>query len=173
LGWEPNFIPTKYIAESFVDEFVAASSLRGQRILWPRSTKGRIYIKEALEKVGAIVDMVFAYETDKPEERNGVLSVAQMLRRNELQYIVITSSEAAKNFVEMMAEAEGSGEKVEESSSLIEFVNGVTLCSIGEQTTTTLRSLISGRVIQPDQFTIPALIECLLADVRTAKTIRR
>jgi len=162
FGLETDFIPDNYIAESFVEEFAAGRKLHGLSLLWPRSSKGRVYIKEELEKAGAIVDMVVAYETCRPAVSAGVIKVRSMLAAREIQYIVITSSEAARNFVEFMKEGEGNLDLQELSAS-------VTLCSIGDQTSATLRSLLSNRLIQPEQFTQPALVECIVQDVQTGR----
>jgi uroporphyrinogen III methyltransferase/synthase len=84
-------------ASTFSSEGLAAalkSYVFGQRVLLARANRGRELLREELAKVAAVVEQVCVY--DQVESANPPPHVVDALRRGEIQYIPLSSSNIAR-----------------------------------------------------------------------------
>ncbi len=65
-GIRPDLVPNEYRAEAVVEAFKERES-KGIRVLLPRAAEAREILPRELEKMGAVVDVVEAYRTVKPD----------------------------------------------------------------------------------------------------------
>jgi uroporphyrinogen III methyltransferase/synthase len=98
-GIKVDLVPEQFIAEGILQSF-AAMDLKGRKILIPRAAKARDVLPEGLKKLGAIVDVVSAYQTVNSGKKKDEL--ATMIYDNKVDVITFTSSSTVTNFVEIM-----------------------------------------------------------------------
>lgn len=99
-GLPVAFVPSAYVAEVFVDEFLPRVG-RGSRVLIPKGNLAREYIADSLSKAGAIVDEVVIYETYLPEESKAKL--VEMLKGGELDILTFTSPSTVDHLMEVVS----------------------------------------------------------------------
>ncbi|HXZ79285.1 MAG TPA: uroporphyrinogen-III synthase [Terriglobales bacterium] len=141
--------PEEYIAEAVVEAL--RDRVRGKRVLLARAKVARDVIPNELDKLGARVDVVVAYETVLPESSRTALLEALQDRKHKLYAITFTSSSTARNFVELLGDDKA-------HSALLD---GVKLASIGPVTSSTLRELGLRVDVEASEYTIPGLIKAL------------
>jgi uroporphyrinogen-III synthase len=100
-GLYVEFIPTEFVAETFVTEFLPLVQ-EGTRVLIPKGNLARSFISEGLKRIGAIVDEVIVYETYFPLESKSVLT--QSIMQHELDVIPFTSPSTVDHFMEVIRE---------------------------------------------------------------------
>jgi uroporphyrinogen-III synthase len=148
LGWHVDAVPGKFVAEALV-ESLPEETLRGRRILVPASAIARPVIPRALMDKGAIVDVVEAYRNVLPE---GVENRAREIFSIKPlpDWVTFTSSSAVDNLVKLIG---------------VELLRGVKIASIGPITSASV--LAHGLVVhaQPEEHTIPALVEAIRGSV--------
>jgi uroporphyrinogen III methyltransferase/synthase len=98
-GIKVDLVPEQFIAEGILQSF-AAMDLKGRKILLPRAAKARDVLPEGLKKMGAIVDVVSAYQTVNSGKKKDEL--AALISGNKVDVITFTSSSTVTNFVEIM-----------------------------------------------------------------------
>jgi len=159
LGFESELTPSKAVAESLVQEFPEAPSSQSRssrNVLWSKTNIGRMVIREALESKGWIVDVVNSYRTEGPKDPQATAqSLYALLHDRKLDAITITSSETAKQLHELVKLLGTSQVEIE---SLMENVK---LCVLGPETAKTCETLFGRVDLQPEKYTISALVEKL------------
>ncbi|WP_027361297.1 uroporphyrinogen-III C-methyltransferase [Halodesulfovibrio aestuarii] len=147
-GIEPDFIPEKYVAEGVVKGLLERG-MDGSKILLPRAKVAREVLPEELRKAGAQVDILPVYETRPAEEQRE--EVLELLKSGELSCVTFGSSSTVENFFDLV------------SPDLIKEHRGhVKLASIGPITTKTLERFGFTPDIEPEDYTIPALVDALV-----------
>ncbi|WBF67031.1 uroporphyrinogen-III C-methyltransferase [Desulfovibrio subterraneus] len=144
-GIEPDFIPEKYVAEGVVQGLLERG-MNGSRVLLPRAKEAREVLPEELRKAGATVDILPVYETVPAGEARD--TVMELLEKDELHCVTFGSSSTVDNFFALV-----SPEVVKKHKA------GLKLASIGPITAKTLESYGFTPDIQPEDYTIPALVE--------------
>lgn len=94
-----DLVPEQYVSEGILESF-AARNLQGQKILIPRAAQARDVLPAGLEKMGAVVDVVTAYETVNSGKKKEELQ--ELLNDNLVDVITFTSSSTVTNFLEIM-----------------------------------------------------------------------
>lgn len=94
-----DLVPEQYISEGILESF-AALNLQGQKILIPRAAQARDVLPAGLEKMGAVVDVVTAYETVNSGKKKEELQ--ELLDDNLVDVITFTSSSTVTNFLKIM-----------------------------------------------------------------------
>jgi uroporphyrinogen III methyltransferase/synthase len=145
LGIGVDFMPSKFVAESVVEEFPEDPS--GKRILIPRAKEAREVIPEKLAERGAQVDVVTAYRTESDASDRSD-RIREMLDSGDIDIITFTSSSTVKNFVNLV------GASVPE---------GVKIACIGPITAQTAESLGLKPDIVSEEHTIEGLVQALVA----------
>ncbi|WP_053367298.1 uroporphyrinogen-III synthase [Bacillus sp. FJAT-27245] len=148
-GYETEFIPSKYVAEVFADEFIAHIN-KGCRVLIPKGNLAREHIANMLRKHGHIADEIVVYETYLPEESK--VKLKEMLSKRALDILMFTSPSTVDHFIEAVGEAE-----------LKELANRCVVACIGPVTEKRLTSLGIPVHASPDQYTVEDMVNSTIA----------
>lgn len=148
FGLTSDIIPKTYRAESVVEAF-KNERLKGKKILLPRASEARPILPEELQKMGAQVDEVPAYETLKVTE--GTEDLLQQLEDRRIDLITFTSSSTVRNFKALLP-----------AEKFKKLIQGAAIASIGPVTTDTAAGLGFDVHITADSYTIPGLVEAIL-----------
>lgn len=101
MGYEVEFIPKKYVAENFAEEFLPHCKM-GDKILLPKGNLAREYISNYLGKHGITVESVIIYETFFPEESKKRLK--ELLDNRMLDILPFTSPSTINHFMSVVRE---------------------------------------------------------------------
>lgn len=102
-GIRTDYIPSSFVAESFLSEFPAKEELTAAKILWPRTNVGRTLIADSLRERGAQVETVEAYTTGLPPDAPLVArDLASKIDRGEIDIITLASAQTAKNLAALL-----------------------------------------------------------------------
>jgi len=167
-GVQTDFVPTQFVAEGVVSEFPDYPQMSGVRILWPRTNVGRTYVADKLREAGAVVDMVQAYQTDEPDNKEELADLlVSQLRDQSINTITLASSQTTVNLHRLLnLGLERAGIKPEAlESDLHSLLNDTLIASIGPETSSTARKLLGKVSVQAQSYTIDGLVEAL-ASVR-------
>ncbi len=154
-GLNSDIVPQSYRAESVVDAF-AATDVAGQRILLPRAREARSVLPVELGRMGASVDEVTAYETK--QATSDADDLIARLDAGTVDMVTFTSSSTVKNFHRLLP-----------PDRVDRLLEGVTIASIGPITSQTARELGLTVSIEAASYTIPGLVEAILAAPRQEK----
>ena len=147
MGILPDFVPDAYVAES-VAEGLKAFGMDGKKVLLPRAREAREVLPEELRKAGAQVDVLPVYET-VPETGNRE-AVLERLNQGTLSAVTFGSSSTVDNFFAQIPEA------------MLREHPETALAVIGPVTAGTLGRHGFKPTVQPETYTIPALVEALV-----------
>jgi uroporphyrinogen-III synthase len=147
-GLAVSVVPEKYVAESVVE------ALRGKidassRVLLVRAKIARDVLPNELEKMGARVDVIEAYETVVPENAKEKLEELLSDPMTRPHVITFTSSSTASNFLSLVGKNASA------------FLDGVHLAAIGPVTAETLKKAEFPPDIEAGQYTMPGLVEAI------------
>ncbi len=147
-GIVSDILPQTYQAESVIEAF-SGVEIKNKKILLPRAKVARTILPEELEKMGAKVDEVTAYETHLNQE--GKKELMELLKNHEIDAVTFTSSSTVSNFMSFF-----------DSEDEKKLLNNIVFASIGPITSDTARFLGIEPDIEATEFTIPGLIDSLL-----------
>lgn len=146
-GWTVSAMPKEYVAESVVEAL--REDVVGKRVLLVRAKVARDVIPEELQRLGAQVDVVEAYQTVMPADASERLRAIFAAGAALPEAITFTSSSTVKHFF-LLLHAAG-----------LELPKGMVVASIGPITSQTLL----GHGIEPDveaqAHTIPGLVDAM------------
>jgi len=141
-----DLMPEQYVAESVLRAF-EGHSVDGQSVLLPRAAAARDLIPAGLERRGARVDVVAAYETVLPEAAAGqAAEVFGGERRPD--WVTFTSSSTVNNLLAVCSK---------------EQLEGVRVAAIGPVTSETARRAGLAVEVDASEYTIEGLVEALAA----------
>jgi uroporphyrinogen-III synthase len=149
---EEQGVPVEVIPEQYVAESLAASlrdRVFGQRVLLVRAKVARDILPAELERAGARVDVVEAYETVVPPESSAALRRIFSPEMQAPDAVTFTSSSTVTNFFRLLAEAD------------LSWHPAVAAASIGPVTSSTLLAHGIEPVIEAREYTIPGLVDAL------------
>lgn len=101
-GFRVDYVATDPTGESLVREL--AASVRGCRVLLPRSDRADRRLPNALRQAGALVTEVVAYRTAAPDELDPV--ILGQVRRGQVDAILFASPSAFHNLCDLTAAPE-------------------------------------------------------------------
>ena len=148
-GIHPAFVPSAYVAEVFVEEFLPLVDAH-TKVLLPKGNLAREYIATSLTAAGAQVDEMVIYETYFPEESR--LKLAQLLSKNELNILLFTSPSTVDHLMEVVKEY---GLEEQLKKCIIGCIGPVSEKKLLEYGLTVHAS--------PDQYTVKDMIESTIA----------
>jgi uroporphyrinogen-III synthase len=151
LGLRVDVVPKKYVAESVVEAL--RDRITDRRVLLARAKVARDVIPRELRKLGALVDVVEAYETVIPRSSRVRLRAALKDTNRRPHVITFTSSSTVRNFMALLGNV-GAG--------VPPVLAGTKLASIGPITSSTLRELGLPVDIEAKEYTIPGLIQAIV-----------
>ncbi|MEE9252453.1 MAG: uroporphyrinogen-III C-methyltransferase [Thermodesulfobacteriota bacterium] len=143
-GFNVDLVPDDFRAEGLIEVFENAD-VKGKRILIPRAKDAREVLPEELSQMGAVVDVVPAYETKKPEAESAD-EVKELLLTGEVDVITFASSSTARNFFEALGD---------DAAGCVQ--NSVIAC-IGPVTAKTVREFGFEPTIVCSKYTIEELV---------------
>ncbi len=156
LGLKVAIMPEQYIAESVVNSL--RGRVKGKRVLLARAKVARDVIPRELRKMGVRVDVVEAYETVVPaSSRKRLLAVMKNPKRRP-HIVTFTSSSTVRNFLALLG-----GRGPHSTSLRAGPLDTIQFASIGPITSATLRELGLPVHIEGTEYTIPGLIQAILA----------
>lgn len=152
---KPDFVPAEYRAEGVIEGLVELG-VAGQRVLIPRAREAREILPEKLAEAGAEVDLVPAYETIP--DQSGAGELKEMLDAGDIDIVTFTSSSTVKNLVAIL-----------DGYDFTRLPAEVTVACIGPITAETARDLGLRVDLVADSYTIPGLVEALIADAAVSR----
>lgn len=141
-----SLVPDDFRAEGLLESF--PKNMGGVRILFPRAETARELLPEELRRRGAQVEVVPVYRTVRPE--GGLEELERVLAAETIDCIVFTSPSTVRNFVETL-----------EPDKLSAALQGTAIAAIGPVTRESAQSYGLKVAIEPEQSTIPALVEAI------------
>jgi uroporphyrinogen III methyltransferase / synthase len=149
FGLNTDILPKTYQAESVVAAF-AQIDIKGRKVLLPRAKEARAILPEELQRMGAQVDEVVAYQTLTADEESDTLIGA--LEKNEVDMITFTSSSTVNNFRSLLPAGREST-----------LMKGVTVACIGPITAETAKSMGIHVDLTAQDFTIDGLCNAVVS----------
>jgi uroporphyrinogen III methyltransferase / synthase len=151
-GYRVDLLPGLFQAEGILEEFLArhGGAVDGLRVLLPRAARAREILPDTLRARGVGVTVVPVYDTVQPEGSREAIRRAFAESRPDV--ITLTSSSTVENFIGL-------------AGDLLD-VRRFRYAAIGPITARTAREHGLPVVVQPDRFTIPALVAALEAHFR-------
>jgi uroporphyrinogen-III synthase len=153
-GLHVAVVPEQYVAESVVESL--RQQVKGKRVLLARAKVAREVIPYELRALGAHVDVIESYQTVLPKSSRARLRGALRNEERRPHVIAFTSSSTVRNFLELLGQ-----EKIKDRFLGIQFA------SIGPVTSATLREFGLPVHIEARQYTIPGLIDGIVAASRS------
>ncbi|MEG2140832.1 MAG: uroporphyrinogen-III C-methyltransferase [Bilophila sp.] len=146
-GIVPDFVPDAYLAEGVVEGMLELG-MKGKKILIPRAREAREVLPEELRKAGASVQVLPIYETVPATARRD--EVLERLEAGTLDCVTFGSSSTVDNFFAQIP-------------ATLLAAHQPKLACIGPITAKTLLKHGFTCDIQPDAYTIPALVQALVS----------
>jgi uroporphyrinogen-III synthase len=165
-GLVANLVPDTYIAEGIVEALLQDAQQRGiplekQRILLLRAAEARKVLFTELQRIGASVDEVAAYETipvARDDEQGRF--ILHLLEQQQLALLTFTSSSTVRNFVSWLKSCLEQDESGRERLNTL--LASIHIASIGPITSQTARDLGLQVTIEAREFTIDGLVQAII-----------
>ncbi|MGG1397776.1 uroporphyrinogen-III synthase [Bacillus salipaludis] len=148
-GLTVEFVPSAFVAETFVEEFLPIVR-PGLRVLIPKGNLARDYIAASFRNAGAIVDEIVIYETFMPEENQ--MKLANMLTEKQLDVLLFTSPSTVDNFMGVVNDFQLRGK-----------LTGCIIGCIGPITKQKLLSYGLPVHVSPEEYTVKEMIKSTIA----------
>lgn len=152
-GLVSDLLPEKFTGEGMA-EAMEQFGVSGAKILIPRALKAREVLPERLTKAGAQVTIVPVYQNKLPEEVD--TNMRAKIANKDVDMVTFTSSSTVTNFVEMLG--------VKDKADLQDVMSGIRIAAIGPITAKTVEEVGLTVDVQPDTYTIPAMVDAIVAD---------
>ncbi len=150
-GIKADLVPKKFTGEGLADALLKLG-MDGKNVLLPRAQKAREILPESLEKGGAKVTIVPVYRNVRPsgyeEELRGEFT------ENAVDAITFTSSSTVTNFLHMLNE--------KDPEKLAALLKDTDIASIGPITSKTVEENGLTVDVQPESYTIKALVDSIV-----------
>ncbi len=146
LGLFTEVVPSDYRAEGLIEE-LSKREINGSNIMIPRALEARPILVEGLLELGAKVKEIPVYKTVCPENSKEKL---KGIMEDRIDLITFTASSTVKNLYALS-----------DKSGLIERLREVPVACIGPITANTAKELGFNVIIQPEEYTIPALTNAI------------
>ncbi|HEV3484602.1 MAG TPA: uroporphyrinogen-III C-methyltransferase [Vicinamibacterales bacterium] len=158
FGIRVDLTPPEYRAESMVEALRSAGDIAGRRFLLPRADIGRDVLADALRESGAEVTEVIAYRTVLGAAESEY-DIYRMLLDREIDAVTFTGASTVRNFSAILGR--------EQAADLLRST--VVEC-IGPVTAEAAQQLDISTTVMPQRYTIPDLVDALVAHFRQHAT---
>jgi uroporphyrinogen III methyltransferase/synthase len=145
-----DLVPVDYRAEGLADVFVGMGAGEGWRFLIPRALEAREVLRDTLEPLGAVVDVVPVYRTVPATPAPEAL---ERLAAGGFDVVTFTSPSTVRNFLAMLETA-----GLDPHAAL----SGVLRASIGPVTTAALVEAGLDAGVEAEPSTVPALVDAIV-----------
>lgn len=146
-GLNTDILPSTYQAESIVEAF-SEVALKDQKVLLPRAKEARVILPEELQRMGAHVDEVAAYQT--VQSTQGSEQLIRDLGAKTIDMVTFTSSSTVRNFKALLPK------------NAMPLMEGVAVACIGPITAETAKELGFEADLVAEEFTIPGLCHAII-----------
>jgi uroporphyrinogen III methyltransferase/synthase len=146
-GLDADLVPGDHRAEGII-ELLRDHGVAGSRILYPRAEIARPLLVEALRQAGGVVVAPVAYRTLMPQQN--AAQIRSCLKQGDIAAICFTSSSTFVNLQAMLGD------------ELRDLTRGVRFFSIGPQTSATIRSHGYRVDLEPQAWTVAALVAAMV-----------
>ncbi|KIV70124.1 Uroporphyrinogen-III synthase [Bacillus mycoides] len=150
-GYQVDFVPTAFVAETFAEEFLKELS-GNERILFPKGNLARDVIPVKLREFGVFLDELIVYGTKVNVEKKQELITA--LKLGKVDIITFTSPSTVDSFVRLL-----------EGTNWREWTKKCTIACIGPITEKEA-NLYFPHVIVPKEYTVEALLQCICESIK-------
>ncbi len=151
-GIRVDLTPEEFRADALIEALKTSGSLKGQRILLPRTDIARDRVADELREAGAEVVDVVAYRTIAGNnERDGEYDVYRLLLDHQIDAVTFASASAVKNFVAMIGQDQAT-----------DLLKSTAVASIGPVTAEAAQQLGIHTTVMPARYTIPDLVDALV-----------
>ena len=147
FGLNTDIMPETYQAESVVDAF-SNQTLKAAKVLLPRAKEARPVLPQELQRMGAVVDEVIAYQTIQTTA--GQKELLENLESRQIDMVTFTSSSTVRNFKALLP-----------SSDAQDLMQSVKIACIGPITAQTAETMGFKSDIVADNFTIDGLCSAI------------
>lgn len=148
-GLRVDVVPREFDAEGLVEHF-RGEEMKGKKVLIPRAAEAREVLPDSLREMGAEVTVAPVYRSVLPGE--GGEEIRERIVAGNLDLITFASSSTVKNFFELVGR------------ELAPTINrNCAVACIGPITAETAKEFGLEVHIQPAEYTIPALIDAVMA----------
>lgn len=152
-GLKVDLIPTEHRGEAVAEALRSADTLSDRRILLPRADLAREWLPDELRRTGAEVVDVTAYRTVLAGgEKDKGPDIYKMLLEQEIDVITFTSASTVRNFVKVLG-----------PDPAADLLNTTVVAAIGPITAEAATRLNIETTIMPSTYTVPALIDAIVA----------
>ncbi len=155
-GLKADLLPEKFTGEGLVEALVA-TDVSAKKVLIPRALEARKVLEEGLARAGAQVTITPVYQ-NVPPVAEGV-KLRKEIAGGEVDMLTFASSSTVHNFVAMLA--------CQDNRELAELLDGVLIAAIGPITGKTVSEYGLRVDIQPETYTIAAMVEAIVAQATT------
>jgi uroporphyrinogen III methyltransferase / synthase len=103
IGIEPDLLPDKFVGEELaaaLQEHLGDAEIRHQRFLLLRADIARPALREELTKLGAKVEDVAIYRTQRPESLSP--DILHAIDETKIEWVTFTSASTAKNLWDLL-----------------------------------------------------------------------
>jgi uroporphyrinogen III methyltransferase/synthase len=156
FGIRVDVTPAEYRSEAIVATLEERGALDGARVLLPRADIAREILAEDLRRAGADVVELVTYRTVVAEESSGQ-DVYRMLLDRRIDAVTFSSASAVRNFVQLLG--------ADQAADLLRATN---VAAIGPVTAEAAQQLGIVTTVMPESYTMPALVDALVAHFRQA-----
>ncbi len=147
-GLHADIVPDKYVAEGVIEAIQKFGPLPGKRFLLPRAAQAREILPDALRQGGAVVDVLPCYRT--VPEAAPAATILERIKAGDVDCVTFGSSSTVENFLSLVP------------AGVLREHPEVVLAAIGPVTAQTLRRHGLEPSLQPEEYTIPALVKALV-----------
>lgn len=151
LGVRADFVPSRALAKTLVEELAATETLKDQRMLLLRADIARPQLPRLLEAQGAIVRDCEIYRTTMPAEVDP--DVREAIDQGDVDWITFTSSSCVSHFFEIFKGIEARA-------------GGLKFASIGPVTSATLREIGYEPTVEATSHDVQGLVEAIVSRIR-------
>ena len=149
-GFNPDFTPPTFVADSLFEHF--PTPVEGLRILFPRvESGGREVLVQSFTSAGAIVTEVATYQSACPTIADE--QAINALQNNHITLLTFASSKTVKHFCQLLERTLG--------ETWLESLKGITVASIGPQTSKTCEELLGRIDCEAIEYTLEGLVEAI------------
>lgn len=148
-----DLMPEEFRAEGVVSALEAGGAIQGARVLLPRADIGREWIAQELRAAGAVVTDVVAYRTvteDRLLEQGP--DVYGLLLERSIDVVTFTSASAVRSFARIYGPEQAA-----------DLLNHTVVAVVGPTTADAARQLGIAVTVQPQAYTIPALVDAIVS----------
>ncbi|MGK7888927.1 MAG: uroporphyrinogen-III synthase [Leptolyngbyaceae cyanobacterium] len=179
-GYEPDFVPPNFVADSLIRHFPDVDQLAQMRLLFPRvETGGREVLVKELTAQGATVVEVPAYQSRCPSTIAPDALAA--LQANTIDAIAFASSKTVRCFYQLLSNASTPDPATsapseqqrthpdgQPSFDLQSLLDSVCIASIGPQTSLTCQELFGRVDVEATEYTLEGLTDSLIQRVQSS-----